>query len=138
MGTAENKDIVRRVYEEVVNNHNLDLLGNYFTPDYVNHKNPGGLEGTRQLFVMLFEAFPDVRVSVDSLGAEGDRVWVRITMQGTQHGPFMGMPPRQDVCGHHRQRAAVGERQGRRGMGRHRHPGDVAAARAHAAGNQLT
>jgi predicted ester cyclase len=93
MGTAENKDTVRRVYEEVVNNHNLDVLGNYFTPDYVNHKNPGGLAGTRQLFLMLFEAFPDVRVSVDSIGAEGDRVWVRITMQGTQHGPFMGMPP---------------------------------------------
>jgi steroid delta-isomerase-like uncharacterized protein len=93
MGTAENKDIVRRVYEDVVNNHNLDVLGNYFTPNYVNHKNPGGLEGTRQLFVMLFEAFPDVRVSIDSIGAEGDRVWVRITMQGTHHGPFMGTPP---------------------------------------------
>lgn len=93
MGTAENKDIVRRLYEEVVNGHNLDLLGNYFAPDYVNHKNPGGLEGTRQLFVLLFEAFPDVRVSIDSLGADGDRVWVRITMRRTQHGPFMGTPP---------------------------------------------
>jgi hypothetical protein len=69
MGTVKNKDTVRRVYEDVVNNHNLDVLGNYFAPDYVSHKTPGGLEGTRQLFVMLFEAFPDVRVSVDSLGA---------------------------------------------------------------------
>ena len=69
MGTAENKDIVRRLYEEVVNNHNVDALNNYFTPDYVNHKNPGGLEGTRQLFLTLFEAFPDVRVSIDSIGA---------------------------------------------------------------------
>lgn len=92
MGTAENKDIVRRLYEEVVNNHNVDALNNYFTPDYVNHKNPGGLEGTRQLFLTLFEAFPDVRVSIDSIGAEGDRVWVRITMRGTQQGPFMGVP----------------------------------------------
>jgi steroid delta-isomerase-like uncharacterized protein len=93
MGTAENKDIVRRVYEEVVNNHNVDLLSSYFSPDYVNHKNPGGLEGTKQLFLMLFEAFPDVRVSVESIGAEGDRVWVRITMRGTQLGPYMGVPP---------------------------------------------
>ena len=92
MGTAENKDIVRRLYEEVVNNHNVDALNNYFTPDYVNHKNPGGLEGTRQLFLTLFEAFPDVRVLIDSIGAEGDRVWVRITMRGTQQGPFMGVP----------------------------------------------
>ena len=93
MGTAENKDIVRRTYDEVVNNHNLDVLGDYFAPDYVSHKTPGGLEGTKQLFVMLFEAFPDVRVSIDSIGAEGDRVWVRITMRGTQQGPFMGMAP---------------------------------------------
>ena len=93
MGTAENKDIVRRTYDEVVNNHNLDVLGHYFAPDYVSHKTPGGLEGTKQLFLTLFEAFPDVRVSVDSIGGEGDRVWVRITMRGTQQGPFMGMPP---------------------------------------------
>ena len=93
MGTAENKDIVRRTYDEVVNNHNLDVLGHYFASDYVSHKTPGGLEGTKQLFLTLFEAFPDVRVSVDSIGGEGDRVWVRITMRGTQQGPFMGMPP---------------------------------------------
>jgi steroid delta-isomerase-like uncharacterized protein len=93
MGTAGNKDIVRRIYEEAINNHDLELLDNYILPDYVNHKNPGGLEGVKQLFSMLFQAFPDLRVSVDSIGAEGDRVWVRTTMRGTQHGPFMGMPP---------------------------------------------
>jgi predicted ester cyclase len=69
------------------------MLSSYFSPDYVNHKNPGGSEGTKQLFLMLFEAFPDVRVSVESIGAEGDRVWVRITMRGTQLGPYMGVPP---------------------------------------------
>jgi predicted ester cyclase len=45
------------------------------------------------MFSTLLEAFPDLRMSVDSIGAEGDRVWVRTTMQGTQQGPFMGMPP---------------------------------------------
>jgi predicted SnoaL-like aldol condensation-catalyzing enzyme len=73
MGTAENKGIVRRIYEDAINNHDLDLLDNYILPDYVNHKNPGGLEGVKQLFVMLFVAFPDLRVSVDSIGADGDR-----------------------------------------------------------------
>jgi steroid delta-isomerase-like uncharacterized protein len=93
MGTAENKDIVRRIYQEAINNHDLDLLDSYILPDDVNHKNPGGLEGVKQLFSMLFGAFPDLRVSVDSIGADGDRVWVRTTMRGTQQGPFMGMPP---------------------------------------------
>ena len=93
MGTPENKEIVRRLYEDAINSHDLDALDNYILANYVNHKNPGGLEGVKQLFLMLFEAFPDLRVAVDSLGAEGDRVWARITMLGTQQGPFMGMAP---------------------------------------------
>ena len=93
MGTAENKDIVRRIYEDAISNHNLDLLDHYIVPDYVNHKMPGGLQAVKQMFSTLLEAFPDLRMSVDSIGAEGDRVRVRTTMQGTQQGPFMGMPP---------------------------------------------
>ena len=93
MGTAESKDIVRRIYEDAINRHDLDALDDYIFPNYVNHKNPGGLEGVKQLFSTLLEAFPDLRFSVDSIGAEGDRVWARITMRGTQQGPFMGMAP---------------------------------------------
>lgn len=26
------------------------------------------------------------------MAADGDRVWVRVTMRGTQHGPFMEAP----------------------------------------------
>jgi predicted ester cyclase len=76
-----------------VNQLTAENKDSYFSPDYVNHKNPGGLERTKQLFLMLFEAFPDVRVSVESIGAEGDRVWVRITVRGTQLGPYMRLPP---------------------------------------------
>ena len=93
MATAENKEIVRRLYEDAINNHNLDALDRYILADYVNHKNPGGLEGVKQMFSMLFEAFPDLRFSVDSIGADGDRVWARTTMRGTHQGPFMGMAP---------------------------------------------
>jgi predicted ester cyclase len=91
MDTASNKDVVRRLYEQLVNEQRLDLLDDYFSPDYENHKAPGGREGTKQLFVMLFAAFPDVQVSIDSMCGEGDRVWVRITMRGTHRGAFMGM-----------------------------------------------
>jgi steroid delta-isomerase-like uncharacterized protein len=92
MDAASNKDVVRRVYEQLVNAQRLDLLDDYFSPDYVNRKTPGGREGTKQLFGMLFAAFPDVHVSIDSMCAEGDRVWVRITMRGTHRGTFTGRP----------------------------------------------
>jgi predicted ester cyclase len=93
MGTAENKDIMRRIYEDAINRHDLEALDHYILADYVNHKNPGGLEGVKQLFSTLLEAFPDLRFSVDSIGADGDRVWARTTMRGTQQAPFMGMSP---------------------------------------------
>ncbi|HJV14878.1 MAG TPA: ester cyclase [Propionibacteriaceae bacterium] len=92
MDATSNKDVVRRIYEDLVNGQRLDLLEDYFSPDYANHKMPGGREGTRQLFVVLFAAFPDVQVSIDSMCGEEDRVWVRITMRGTHRGMFMGMP----------------------------------------------
>lgn len=92
MDAASNKDVVRRIYEELVNAQRLDLLDDYFSPDYENHKTPGGREGTKQLFVMLFAAFPDIQASIDSMCGEGDRIWVRITMRGTHQGTFMEMP----------------------------------------------
>jgi steroid delta-isomerase-like uncharacterized protein len=92
MYAGSNKDVVRRIYEEVVNGQRLDLLEDYFSPEYVNHKMPGGREGTKQLFVGLFDAFPDAQVSIDSMCEAGDRVWVRITMRGTHLGTFMGIP----------------------------------------------
>jgi predicted ester cyclase len=92
MGIAENKDVVGRIYEDAINNHNLNLLDNYILSDYVNQE--PRRPGRGQAAVLdVVRGVPDVRVSVDSLGAEGDRVWVRTTMRGTHQGPFMGMPP---------------------------------------------
>jgi steroid delta-isomerase-like uncharacterized protein len=67
-----------------------------FAADFVDH-NPAvlshDLEGTKQLFSMYLDAFPDVQITVDDLIAEGDRVAARFTGQGTHKGPFMGLPP---------------------------------------------
>jgi hypothetical protein len=56
--------VVRRIYEEVVNAQRFDLLEDYFSPEFVNHKMAGGREGSKQLFVMSFDAFPG-RTGVD-------------------------------------------------------------------------
>ncbi len=52
----------------------------------------GGREGDKQTVAMVFAAFPDWRVSVEDMIAEGDKVVTRYTEQGTQHGDFMGIP----------------------------------------------
>ena len=41
---------------------------------------------------MLRAAFPDVRIAIDGMLAEGDRVMARVTIEGTHLGPFLGQP----------------------------------------------
>jgi len=52
-----------------------------------------GLEAFKQIEAMLLTALPDVHYTVEDLLAEGDKVAVRLTVTGTQHGAFMGIPP---------------------------------------------
>jgi len=41
----------------------------------------------------MLAAFPDLRVTVDDLLAEADKVAAHITMKGTHKGEFMGIAP---------------------------------------------
>jgi predicted ester cyclase len=97
MSTEENKAVVRRFYEEVVNQKKRAVLDEVFDPNLVDHffppGTPGGLEGARQTFDMFLTAFPDLHFTVEDLIAEGDKVVARVTMSGTQQGAFMGVPP---------------------------------------------
>ena len=52
-----------------------------------------GLEGFKQVNTMLRAAFPDLRLTVEEMVAEGDRVSVRFTARGTHQGGFWGAPP---------------------------------------------
>lgn len=51
-----------------------------------------GKAGMRQLFGMFHSAFDHAGVAVDDMIAEGDKVFVRARMTGTQRGDFMGVP----------------------------------------------
>ena len=91
----ENKTVVRRYYDEVLNQGNLDVLEELAVPDYVEHNPlPGqsaGLPGLLQRAAMLSTAFRP-RFTLDDLIAEDDRVVVRWTNHGTHQGEFLGMP----------------------------------------------
>jgi steroid delta-isomerase-like uncharacterized protein len=95
MSTETNKTLARRVFEEVLNGKNLDLLDEVAAPDYIEHSPlPGqgtGIDGIRDRYTMLFNAF-DFRFSVDDVIAEGDKVVLRWTQTGTHIGPLFGMP----------------------------------------------
>ena len=97
MSTEDNKAVVRRFYEEVVNQKKRAVLDEVFDLNFVDHfappGTPGGLEGARQTLGMFLSAFPDLHFTVEDLIAEEDEVVARVTMSGTQQGAFMGIPP---------------------------------------------
>lgn len=95
MSLDENKAIVLRFVEEVQNQHNLGLLDELISPDFVDHNeraSPPNREGMKNFFTMVFTAFPDARFTVKQQLAECDKVMTHKTFHGTHSGPFMGMP----------------------------------------------
>lgn len=93
----QSKEIYRRMVEEVVNQGKFEVVEELFHPDYVDHAAPpgapGGLEGVKAIFGMFRGAFPDVKFTIDDMVADGDIVATRVHGEGTQNGPFMGVPP---------------------------------------------
>ena len=92
-----NKNLVRRFVDEVKNQRKLDKLGDYFVADYKEH-NPvvasfgPGLSGYQRFLGHLFEAFPDDKVSIELLTADGDMVSYRATENGTHRAEFLKIP----------------------------------------------
>jgi steroid delta-isomerase-like uncharacterized protein len=83
--SEQNKDLVRRYYDQVLNGGNLDTVGDYFADERT-------AAGVRKGCFFFFQAFPDLHVSLDEFVAEGDRVFLRSTMTGTHDGEFQGTP----------------------------------------------
>jgi len=98
MGVEENKAVIRRFCEEVWNKGNLDVMKEIFAADYVRHDlrpgtPPPGPEGQKKIAADFRAAFPDLNTTVDLIVAEGDMVVVRWTTEGTNTGPWGGIPP---------------------------------------------
>ena len=93
MAAEDNKAVVLRFYEEVINGTDLDAIDELLTPDGVDHTfGSQSAEEAKQFFGMLYQAFPDLRVEVNDVIAEGDLVAARVTYSGTHEGEFVGIP----------------------------------------------
>lgn len=91
-----NRALVRRFIEDFWAGGDLSRVEDFLAPDYIEHNLlPGqepGLEGYKRRFLSLRAAFPDVRITIEDMLAEGDRVMARVTIEGTHLGPFLGQP----------------------------------------------
>jgi steroid delta-isomerase-like uncharacterized protein len=94
---AENRALVQRFYDEAWNANNLGVYDELVTEDFVDHQAlPGmepGREGFRQLDVIFRAAFPDLKVAIEGIKTEGDKVSCRWTSTGTHKGALFGIPP---------------------------------------------
>jgi steroid delta-isomerase-like uncharacterized protein len=97
MSAEENRALIRRFLEELFNQHDMAAIERYIAADYVDHVLPPGVPpdraGFTQFIGAFFQALPDFHYTIDDVLADGDRVAVRLTAQGTQQGEFNGIPP---------------------------------------------
>lgn len=91
----QNKLLIRRAVEEILNQQKFDVLPEYVASDFVihsPHEDIHGREGATQLYSMLYQAFPDLHFTIEDQLADGDRVVTRWTATGTHKGEFQGIP----------------------------------------------
>jgi len=91
----ENKAIHRRVYEEIWNKGNLDVVDEIFDDNYIFHPLPQrrGPKWYKEMYHDLAGAFTDFHCEIEDMIAEGDRVMVRTTITGTHTREFWGVDP---------------------------------------------
>jgi steroid delta-isomerase-like uncharacterized protein len=96
MSVEDNKAIIRAYVEMVWNGKQLDRAEEVVASDFIDHAPlPGqapGLEGAKRKWAMYLTAIPDLRVTTEDLVAEGDKVAVRRSYEGTHQGELLGIP----------------------------------------------
>lgn len=95
MTADTNKAIVRRTIEEIMNKHRYDLIDEFYIDTIALHGVGAGIKGRAALaafYAAHFSAFPDWHTTIEDVVAEGDKVVVRITSEGTNLGDYPGIP----------------------------------------------
>lgn len=96
MSTQENETLVRRFLEDAYNKGNLAVGDDLLTADCVFYVPTviKGIAGWKQFATAFLTAFPeDLRITIEDIFAEGDKVAARWTAQGTHKGPLRGIAP---------------------------------------------
>ena len=97
MSLEANKQLVRDYFTAFLAK-DVNWFKEHIAPSFRRH-DPGlpfevvGPEGVEHLADVLLPAIPDMRVPIDDLVAEGEKVLARLTIHGTQQGELMGIAP---------------------------------------------
>ncbi len=97
MSAEENKSLVRRYVEQILNRGNMAVADELLASDYKRYISPTAVPLTadiqKQRLAGIRTAFPDWHLTVEDMIAEGDRVAFRATIRGTHKGVFQNIAP---------------------------------------------
>lgn len=82
------KQFVRNHFEDFVNQRKAAVIRENMTPDFYDHDGPGGkptgVDGDEQMMVAMYKSMPDLRVTIEDMVAEGDKVVCRNLWRWTE------------------------------------------------------
>ncbi len=97
MSLEQNKLLVRRFYEEIVNTGEVDCIENFVAPAYTEvyegKRYALGIEGAKAHVVGVRQTYRDLHLSVEQQIAEGEWVATCITARGIHEGSWLGIKP---------------------------------------------
>jgi len=96
--SEENKTVIRRSFEELWNKGNLSVADELFAPNYTHHdpSTPDvgrGPESEKKRATLYRTAFPDLKLTIEDIIAEGETVMARWSCRGTHKGDLSGIAP---------------------------------------------
>ncbi|MEV6365248.1 ester cyclase [Nocardia asteroides] len=83
MATHDNPGILVRRMVDYFNNRQFDKKDELFAPDFFNHAlGTTGSQSGKNVWQMMVEQYPDIRLVIDDVLVDGDRVAIRTTVEG--------------------------------------------------------
>lgn len=97
MTTEQNKKLVERVNMEYIQGGNVATVYEIFAPDFINQTAPPGSPQGPEAVIYFFDhilrpSFPELKVVIHDMIAEGDKVTTRKSFHATHKGDFFGIP----------------------------------------------
>ena len=90
----DNIRLARRWFEEVWNQRRDETIDELLTDESICRSDTGTMRGSAEfrdhLYSVMVDAFPDIRVVIEAMLADGDDVVVRWTATGTHLGHGLG------------------------------------------------
>ena len=88
----QNKELVRKIYDQSFNKRNFDLLKDLISDEYTGIQGKKGVAGFQEPVQTLIKGFPDMQWIVTNLVAEDDKVFVSWRVEGIHKNSFNNIP----------------------------------------------